>query len=353
MQTQHVPLLLIHIKSIQQAKYQCGFYRVRGNAMFLWPDKSNNDSNYKKNKTTSLLVCLVALNGYSSCSSIVFDVRLSNSTHPGIKMCSLQTQSKTTLMTLSGLFLRLEKSPSWATRYIIQMFSLAKQSSPWWVKWLWCVKSLESTFKSQSQWDCQRLFQDRCNIMHPLVDEVQSWTNWAIKLTSHPAVWSPKVCSAKRESVPNARVSFKPFYQSLHEAHLYILATLPRTSTCTLTLAHFKDNASLQIQGRVTIGYLASQRCQGHNKSLHQRMQSLSSALQMGVYCLPLRQHLLPGHYGPVSYFHDPCFHRAPVKVHPPPSKHTGTLLFLRHVNPSINSRDSSDKDFNAVVCAL
>ncbi|KAM7384124.1 hypothetical protein PAMA_011461 [Pampus argenteus] len=35
----------------------------------------------------------------------------------------------------------------------------------------------------------------------------------------------------------------------------------------TLKHAHLTDNASLHIQGRVTIGYLASQPCQAHNET--------------------------------------------------------------------------------------
>ncbi|KAI9539813.1 hypothetical protein NQZ68_001745 [Dissostichus eleginoides] len=48
--------------------------------------------------------------------------------------------------------------------------------------------------------------------------------------------------------------------------------------------AHIQDNASLHIQGRVTIGYGASQPCRAHNERLHQRTHSLSAAIQMGVW---------------------------------------------------------------------
>ncbi len=140
------------------------------------------------------------------------------------------------------------------------------------------------------------------------------------------------VCCANRESVSNVRVTFKLCYQWLHEAHLCILAAPPSSSTSTH--APIKDNASLHMQSRVTIGYLASQPCQAHNESLHQWTQSLSATLQMGVYHLALRHHLLPIHYRPASYFHDACFSMCTCESTPTPYKLTGTLLFLRHVNP-------------------
>lgn len=123
---------------------------------------------------------------------------------------------------------------------------------------------------------------------------------------------------AKRGYVHNVKMSFRLFYQRHHEAHLCILAAPPSISTsCTHSHAHIKDNSCLHMQGRVTIGCLASQPFQAHNESLHRR--TLSSALQMGVHHESLRHHLLPSHYWPASYFHDACFHCAPVKVHPPP----------------------------------
>lgn len=108
----------------------------------------------------------------------------------------------------------------------------------------------------------------------------------------------------------------------------------PPPHACSHTHAHIKDNASFHIHGRVTISYLASQPCQAHNESLHQWTKSLPSTIQMGVYRLSLCHHVLPSHYRPASYFHDACFRCAPVKVHAPLYKHTGTLLFLGHEKP-------------------
>lgn len=158
------------------------------------------------------------------------------------------------------------------------------------------------------------------------------------------------VCSANRESVSNVRVSFKLCYQRLHKAHLCILAAPPSgsTSTCTHTHAPIKDNASLHMQSRVTIGYLASQPCQAHNESLHQWTQSLSSTLQMGVYRLPLRHHLLPIHYRPESYFHDACFLLCTCESTPTPYKQRDTAVFKTCKSPK-SPRAKSDKDFNAL----
>lgn len=78
-------------------------------------------------------------------------------------------------------------------------------------------------------------------------------------------------------------MSFKLCNQQFNEGHLCVLAAPPSTFRCTLTHAHIMDNASLHIQGRVTIGYLASQPCQAHNESLRQWTRLLPSAIQMGV----------------------------------------------------------------------
>ena len=121
------------------------------------------------------------------------------------------------------------------TNVSIHLVSHMQRFSPRPLNSLWCVKSLEGPFKSQSS---LRLFQDSFDIMHPLVNEAQFWTNWAIKLTSLPAVQSPEVCATKRKSVPNVRVSFRLCYQWFHEAHLCFLAAPPSTSTSTCTLTH-------------------------------------------------------------------------------------------------------------------
>lgn len=70
----------------------------------------------------------------------------------------------------------------------------------------------------------------------------------------------------------------------------------------------------------------------------------------MGVHRLALRHQLLPSDYRPASYFHDACFHCAPVKVQRPPHKHTGTLLFLVQVNPKKAPELKSDEDFSVTV---
>lgn len=72
-----------------------------------------------------------------------------------------------------------------------------------------------------------------------------------------------------------------------------------------------------------------------------------------------LRHHLLPPSLQAAAYFHDACFLSAPVKVHQPlplsPLLQIYWAVFFIPFNPSINCRNSTDKDLSAVIsmCSL
>lgn len=153
--------------------------------------------------------------------------------------------------------------------------------------------------------------------MQTLVKEVQLFTNCVIKLTSA----NPQRCALQREKVflKSGHPSGSVISDFMRATCVFWQSRPPPPPPHAHSHTHIQDNASLHIQGRVTIGYCASQPCRAHNERLHQQMHSLTAEIQMGVWRVLLRHLLLPSHYAPASYFHDACFHFAPVKVHPPP----------------------------------